>query len=337
MALTVTNILSQLHSTNNSRNIDIEILLAQSISPKFSRIDLYKEPECKLTPQQAKRFYRNLKLYRSHYPLAYMVGHQEFMSLDFVTRPGVLIPRPETEFVVEAALGLLSLRPHVCHSCVSRNPNRPILDSRFYGNDGGKQRTILDIGTGSGNIAVSIARLVAPSPSPLPLGERQGEGCYHSYPIKIFASDISARALAIARQNARKHKVTQSITFCYGNLFNAFRSHRLEGRVDMIVANPPYVSPAEYSRLPVSVRRYEPRQALYAPDRGLSFYKQIIAQSAVYLKPGGYLIMEMGYKQSGLIQKLVAKNGFFDNIRTIIDYNKIKRVIVCQLNNGTAD
>lgn len=286
MALTVTNILSQLHSTNNSRNIDIEILLAQSISPKFSRIDLYKEPECKLTPQQAKRFYRNLKLYRSHYPLAYMVGHQEFMSLDFIIRPGVLVPRPETELVVEAALEAID------------KMSRPI---------------ILDIGTGSGNIAVSIAR------------HSNNPG------IRIYACDISRRALAIARQNARKHKVTQSITFCYGNLFNAFRSHRLEGRVDMIVANPPYVSPAEYSRLPVSVRRYEPRQALYAPDRGLSFYKQIIAQASVYLKPGGYLIMEMGYRQSGLIQKLVAKNGFFDNIRTIIDYNKIKRVIIAQL------
>ena len=308
--LTIANILSKFHT--KAFKIDIETLLSHSISPNYTKLDLIKNAHRAIKPQALRRFNRYLKLYRQGCPIAYIVGCQEFMSLDFITGPGVLIPRPETEFVVEAALGLLSfLRKQESRGInSSENLNNLKLDSRFHGNDGGKQRIITDIGTGSGNIAVSIAKH----------SNKPG--------IKIYASDISRRALAIAGRNARKHKVSGFITFCQGSLFKAFKKYHLEGKVDVIVSNPPYVSPAEYARLPVSVRRYEPRQALYAPDRGLSFYNQIIAHSPAYLKPGGYLILEMGYKRSGLIQKLVAKSGYFDNIRTIKDYNGIERVII---------
>ncbi|MFA5794922.1 MAG: peptide chain release factor N(5)-glutamine methyltransferase [Candidatus Brocadiia bacterium] len=283
MSVSIAGILRSLHSKDKSRNIDVETLLAHSISPRAERIELYKNPDKVLAKQTIQRFNKYLKQYRCDYPLAYIVGHREFMSLDFVTKPGVLIPRPETEFVVEAALVAL------------KTVARPV---------------VMDIGTGSGNIAVSIAKHI------------------NNPAIKIYASDISARALVIAGQNSRNHKVSKFITFCRGNLFEAFRKHRLEGKVDMIVSNPPYVARSEARLLMPSVRRYEPKQALFAIDSGLSFYKEIIASAPKYLKPGGRVILEMGHNKLRHIQKLVVKSGYFGSIKTIQDYNGIERVIV---------
>ncbi|MFH1228735.1 MAG: peptide chain release factor N(5)-glutamine methyltransferase [Planctomycetota bacterium] len=282
---TIADIISKYHSKDKSLNIDIETLLSHSMSPKYSRLDLHREPERKLTQQQAGRFYDNLKLYRDDYPLAYILGHTEFMSLDFITRPGVLIPRPETEFLVEAALAALKTIAH------------PV---------------VMDIGTGSGNIAVSIAKHTK------------------AQNIRIFASDISLKALSIAHLNARKHKVSRFITFCKGDLFNAFRNYHLEGKVDIIVSNPPYVAYSESCILGPGVRKYEPKEALFAPGNGLSFYKTIISSAPRYLKLGGYVILEMSYNKSKLIKELVAKSGYFDNIRSIKDYNNIERVIIAK-------
>ncbi|MEK7448469.1 MAG: HemK/PrmC family methyltransferase, partial [Planctomycetota bacterium] len=182
-----------------------------------------------------------------------------------------------------------------------------------------KKYLLLDIGTGSGNIAISLARL---SPNKK---------------LKIFASDISAGALKVARTNACFHKVSRLIKFCRGNLFRAFNRFNLHEKVDLIVSNPPYISNRERKNLPLDVRKYEPPAALYVPtgSRGTFFHKQIITESTRYLKPGGYLVMEIGIGQAPELKEFLEKIGYFDMIIFLSDYNSIPRVVVTRCSGNS--
>lgn len=269
-----------------------EILLSHIL--KLNRAVLYREPERPLTQSQYYIFNHLLKTHLAGKPLAYLTGKKEFMSLDFIVRKTVLIPRPETELLVEEALRLLTTFSETA------SPS-----GRFV---------ILDIGTGCGNIAVSVARLTS------------------TRRLKILALDISSEALRIARRNARLHGVGNRITFVHGNLFKAFNRFYLKGKVQLILSNPPYVSKSEYAKLSPSIRRYEPRRALYAGRTGLEFHQRIIKETPDYLKPGGYLLLEMGLGQAKPLQQILANNGYFDNIKVLRDYQGIKRVIIAQRN-----
>jgi len=188
-------------------------------------------------------------------PLAYITGEQEFWNLPFDVSPAVLIPRPETEGIVEAAL------------------------KEFH--DAGARLRIADVCTGSGCLAVALAR------------ERVNAA--------IIAADISAAALAVARQNAARHGVADRIQFTETNLLDG-----IDGPFDLIVANPPYVRDVDRASLQPEVRDYEPALALFAGDDGLDVIRALLQQTPSRLAPGGVLMFEFGFGQSEAVRELIA-------------------------------
>jgi len=275
--LRLSSILSHLSSVSRS---DIEILLSHIL--KCQAIDLYKNPDKVITPIQDAGFRKLLKKYKKGWPAAYLTGHKEFMSLDFKVTPAVLIPRPETELLVEEAIRCITILTHSA------------LRSTLYA---------FDIGTGSGNIAISIAK-----------------HCRVKN-LRILASDISKGALNVARLNAKRHQVSKYIKFCYGDLFEPFRGIK----ADIIVSNPPYVDRAEKSRWQAGLR-YEPSGALWAGKHGLSCIEQIVTQAPDYLRPGCFLLMEIGQGQAKATLRIIKATGNFRDIKILNDYNRIPRV-----------
>jgi release factor glutamine methyltransferase len=217
-------------------------------------------------------------------PLQYILGNQEFWGLEFDVTPDVLIPRPETELVVESAVKAVKS-----------------ADS---------QTTIVDLCTGSGCIAISLAK---------ELGD-----------TRIFAVDTSSRALAVARGNARKHGVSDRIRFLEGDLFEPLGELDLRGRVDVITANPPYIRSDDLSQLQPEVRDYEPEIALKAGPDGTEVQHRIIENAPGFLKKNGVLIMEMGMGQAQALKTIPEKTGSYATIEILKDLAGIERVIVAR-------
>ncbi|MFA5363114.1 MAG: peptide chain release factor N(5)-glutamine methyltransferase [Candidatus Omnitrophota bacterium] len=226
-------------------------------------------------------------------PLAYILGTQEFMGFSFEVDPAVLIPRMETEILVETAVNYAAGAPE---------PR-------------GAGLKILDVGTGSGNIAVSLARLLPGA--------------------VVDALDVSKDALSIARKNARLNKVEERIGFIHGDLFNPLRKipglqagERPAG-YDLIISNPPYIPAGEIARLQPEVRR-EPRISLDGGKDGLDFYRRIINASPGYLKDGGLLLMEIGFGQREAVEMIFKESENFEIAEIVKDYSGIERVVVAQ-------
>ncbi len=217
-------------------------------------------------------------------PVQYILGRSEFMGFAFGVCRGVLIPRPETEILVEAAKDILS-------TSGGTNPNPHILE----------------LGTGSGCIAVSLARLISGA--------------------LITATDISAEALAVARLNALLNHVRGRVKFLKSDLFKSRQLCPLG--YEMIISNPPYVPSAEIPLLAPEVH-CEPILALDGGRDGLDFYRRIIKQACRYLKAGGFLLMEIGINQREPIEKIFLKMQGFKTRGWIKDYNHIERVVVAQ-------
>lgn len=215
-------------------------------------------------------FFEMTKKRCSHIPLQYLTGEQEFMGLPFKVNENVLIPRQDTEVLVEEALKVIS--------------------------DGD---TVLDMCTGSGCIAVSIKSF------------RPG--------AKVIGCDISAAALHVARENAKKNDV--SVKFEESDLFS-----NVEGRYDVIVSNPPYIPSDVILTLMPEVRDFEPMGALDGKEDGLFFYRKIVEESNNYLVPGGYLLFEIGYDQGDDVSLLMKKNRFTE-IEVIPDLAGLDRVV----------
>jgi release factor glutamine methyltransferase len=213
-------------------------------------------------------------------PLQHIIGKQEFWGLDFIVTPDVLIPRPETELVVESAIK------------TARDTPAPL---------------IVDLCTGSGCIAVSLA-------TALPAA-------------RFFGIDISEKALAIARENARGHGVSDRIRFLEGNLFGPLEELDVRGRVDIIVSNPPYVRSTELNGLQAEVRDYEPETALIAGPEGTEIHQRIISAAPEYLRRHGTLIMEMGMGQAANLADLIRESGSYDTPEVLKDLAGIDRVI----------
>jgi release factor glutamine methyltransferase len=235
------------HGSETPR-LDAEVLLAHVRG--CSRIDLYtafdQEPG-----EEAKAAFRELVRRRAQgEPVAYLVGRREFYSLSFRVTPDVLIPRPETEFVVIALLDAVKERAA---------QGLPV-----------DALQIADVGTGSGILAICAAKEVPGS--------------------HVTALDISPAALAVAKQNVGEHGVMDRIEFVHSDLFTQAPAER---QFDFILSNPPYITEAEMSQLPPTVRDHEPRAALGAGERGLDTIAPLIAQSAERLRPGGSLICEI--------------------------------------------
>ena len=225
-------------------------------------------------PQLEKSLERLVRQRLDGCPVAYLLGYKEFWGLPFRVNRSVLIPRPETELVVEKILTLpLSPEP-----------------------------LILDIGTGSGNIAVSLAKEL---PS-----------------ARIMATDISKRALRLAGVNARLNQV-DNVRFILSNLFKAFEQSQM--RFDLIVSNPPYVAQDDWQKLDRSVRDFEPKKALLAGQDGLGFIRRLVRKAGQYLQPAGFLVMEIGAGQAEEVVRLLETG--WSHIEIDNDYAGFPRVV----------
>jgi len=228
-----------------------------------------------------RSFEQSIERRRLREPLQYIIGTQEFWGLPFRVTPDVLIPRPETEFAVEAALKAVS---------------------------GNSMPVIVDLCTGSGCIAISLAKELPKA--------------------RVFATDRSDRALHIARENARLNGVADRVRFLEGDLFGPLSEMDLRGRIDCIVTNPPYVRSGDLATLQPEVKDFEPEMALVAGPEGTDIAKRIIRQAPEYLKPGGSLIMEMGIGQAAALRKIIEDTHKFGTVGTMKDLAGIERVII---------
>ena len=262
------------HAVVNSR-VDAEILLAQSLGKTRSSLLAHHRDE--VDPSLGQVFFARVRERCRGKPLQYILGQQEFRGLLFEVSPAVFIPRPETEFVVEAALDRLEER----------------------------SLKLADVGTGSGCLAVSLA--VA-----LPRA-------------RVWATDLSEAALEVARRNAARHGVGRRIAFLQGDLLKPLIPLLDEGQLDAVVSNPPYVGPEELSGLQKEVRDWEPRLALVGEEGAPSLYARLLAQAHVRLRPGGVLIVEIGYSMQEAVCGLLGRG--WELLGVTGDLNGIPRVV----------
>ncbi len=245
----------------------------------LSEEDFLKAPGRSLSRAEERRFNRLAAGRLKGCPLAYLTGFKEFWSQDFRVAPGILIPRPETELIVEK----------VC-----------ALSARA-------KMTIVDVGTGCGNIAVSLAK-------ELPRA-------------RIVATDISRRSLKIARLNAGDHHLRR-LTFLNGDLLVPLKKLRLQGRCDFIVSNPPYVSQRDWGKLPREIREHEPKRALLAGPTGLEVISRLVLQTPNYLRSGGWLLVEIG---KGQLPRVIGILGsVWKEVAWAADLKGIPRVVMAQ-------
>lgn len=237
--------------------LDAQLLLEHVTG--LSRVTLLAYPERLLAHDAAERYAALVARRVAHEPVGYLTGHREFMGLDFLTDRRALIPRPETELLVESALAEVRSR-------LDEMPDSPPL--------------VADIGTGSGAISVALARL-----------EPRLE--------TVYASDISPDALDLARENARRLGVEERVRFLQGDLLQP-----LPQRVDVLLANLPYVAPRDETLLADDVRRHEPSIALYGDDDGLGHLCRFFAQAPEFVADGAAIVLEFGYDQRGAVESL---------------------------------
>ena len=252
---------------------------------------------------QADRYMVLLERRKTGEPIQYITGETEFYGLPFRVTPDVLIPRPETEHLVEKALELAMLSDRfVTGHDFSRAESRA-KQNRALAPAGRSSKTprILDIGTGSGAIAIALA--------------------HHLPNAQITALDISASALEIARENALRNAITDRIQFIQSDLLAAVAHQRF----DLVVSNPPYVPITDRASLSIEVREHEPALALFAGDDGLDVIRRLIPAAFAVLEPGGFLLIEIGYGQSEAVAALMADAGF-ERIEFVPDLQDIPRV-----------
>jgi release factor glutamine methyltransferase len=267
-----------------------EVLLALQLCK--TRVELYLSFDQPLRDSEVAQYRALVKRRLNREPLQYITGRQEFWSLEFVVNPSVLVPRPDTEILVEEALRL------------KRADQLP--------EGGGDQTRILDLGTGCGAIAISLAKEI--------------EGA------AFWATDISAEALAVARENAERHAVSGKIMFCEGDLYQALEQPA--PAFDMIISNPPYIAADAFDSLPEEVRAYEPRIALDGHEKGMYFIERIIGDAENYLKPGGWLLIEMDPGQTEQALALIGETRSLCRGERLMDYHKNYRMIKAQKKHG---
>jgi release factor glutamine methyltransferase len=260
---------------------------------------LYAHPEEVVSDENAQRFFALVARRAAGEPTQYLTGKQEFWGLDFEVTPDVLIPRPETEHVIEVALDRLAVR--------ELRAGRPQTFN-------GEGLQIADIGTGSGCIAVALAK------------ELPG--------AKFWGTDISPKALAVARRNAARHGFSDRIDFVESNLLECLGVSSLATRhspllLDVIVSNPPYVGRREATALPSEVRQHEPEAALYGGEEGYELYAALVAQAARHLKPGGILVLELGHNSLPAVRPLLDAPAW-TNVGVTNDLAAIPRVIAAE-------
>jgi release factor glutamine methyltransferase len=268
----------------DSPRASAEILLAHHL--KVDRIDLYLHFDKPLQEGEVAGYRSLIKRRLNREPIQYITGRQEFWSLAFRVGPGVLIPRPESELLVEESLGWLRQREW---------PE-------------GAAPSILDLGTGSGALIVSLAREFDQA--------------------ALWASDLSEEALRYARENAMRYGLDGKIAFLQGDLFEPLK--RLGLVFDVILSNPPYVPSGRLESLMPEVAAHEPRVALDGGPEGMACIRRIILEGADYLKPQGCLLVEMDPEQTPLALEWIDRSGRYGERKRIRDYSHRHRVVVAQ-------
>lgn len=245
-----------------SSRMNAELLLMFTLG--CDRAYLFAHPEREISPEEESRYEAALAERSRGVPAQYITGHQEFWGMDLIVTPAVLIPRPETEHVIETVLELQA-------SGVGRQAPGPQISDAAY-----PEVRIVDVGTGSGCIALALAKELAQA--------------------EIRATDISPDALEIARANTARHHLERRIQFHRTDLLEG-----LQGDFDFVVSNPPYVGESEEDQVQLEVRKFEPRSAVFAGPAGTEVIARLIPQARTTLRRGGWLIMEI----SGTIAKEV--------------------------------
>jgi release factor glutamine methyltransferase len=263
----------QLRTSSESARLEAEILLAHILG--LSRADLYAYPELTLPTDQLTDYQALINRRLRGEPLPYLTGQIEFYGLDFAVDARVLVPRSETETLVDLALKTLRSAHRHCKRSGAGPPLAPAPTFRL---------SLADVGTGSGCVAVALA--------------------VHAPHVHIYALDLSTDALAVARTNAARHGVVDRITFLESDLLTA-----LPEAVDLIVANLPYVATDEWSMLPPEVGKHEPPLALDGGPGGLSVIRRLLDQATAQLRPSGALLAEIGASQ-GLAVLRMAHHAF---------------------------
>lgn len=266
----------------DSPRLCAELLLAHVIG--CERMRLYMETERPAAPEELKTLRGLVERAGRHEPVQYLLGEAWFYTRPFAVTPAVLIPRPATERIVEE-----------------------VLQTARAGAQQETAMTVIDIGTGSGILAVTLAAVLPAA--------------------RIIATDICAEALAVARGNAARHGVTDRIEFVEGSLLEPLADRRPPVRADVLVSNPPYISDSEWDDVAPNVRDYEPALALRAGADGLDILRPLIAEAHHFIRPGGRLLLEIAASQEAAVNSLAAVNPALSSVRVLKDYEDLPRVL----------
>jgi release factor glutamine methyltransferase len=263
------------------------------------RAYLYAHPERELTPDEMQCYDEALARRATGVPAQYITGHQEFWGLDFTVSPAVLIPRPETEHVVEAVLELVSSADAKQNQGQDQRPRTGVSAPHDL--------RIVDVGTGSGAIALALAK-------ELPATE-------------IYATDVSPEALEVARANAARHQLTSRIEFRLTDLLGGLPPSSF----DFVVSNPPYVGESEEDSVQLEVRKFEPRNAVFAGPTGLEVIERLIAAAREALRPGGWLVFEISGTIADRVRHLLSD---WNEVEIRNDLQGIARVALARKSTG---
>ncbi len=257
-------------------NLDTELIVCHVLG--ISKLDILMNPNMEVSEAKVEVLRDMFTKRASGVPVQYLVGTEGFMGLEFLVTPSVLIPRPDTELLVEKVIELIDNRTGA---------------------------RILDIGTGSGAITVSLA--------------------YYLKTSMVDTVDISKEATAVAKQNARTNGVLDRVTFLNGDVFDPVSPGT---KYDVIVSNPPYIPSKDIDGLQVEVAVYEPRLALDGGLDGYDFYRRIIKEAPAYLNDKGILAFETGHDQARTIADLMEHDGRYENVSVHKDLNGTERVVI---------
>lgn len=268
---------------------DCKILYCYMMDIPFSKIIL--EYQKVLQDRLCDKYFELIDRRSKGEPVQYIMGCHEFMGLEFIVNENVLIPRQDTETLVEDALEIIN-------TGTLRGEDMDVKR---------KEWDILDLCTGSGAIGVSLAGI--------------------ANKVNVTCSDISEGAIKVAKENAQKHGLAKSMKFEQGDLFKPFNKHFHKQKFDMIISNPPYIKSSVIPTLQKEVCEHEPLSALDGGESGLDFYERIVSGVGSHLKKGGVLLMEIGNDQGEAVSGLLSRNGEFTSIRVLRDLAQRDRIV----------
>ncbi|MBI4595356.1 MAG: peptide chain release factor N(5)-glutamine methyltransferase [Candidatus Tectomicrobia bacterium] len=282
---------SYLKKYSPTPRLDMEIILAHTLLIK--RIALYLDYFRPLTKDELERLRGFVKRRAQFEPVAYITGIKEFWSMDFQVNKSTLIPRPETELIVERAIQIVKKKEKENGAC-GRILNK------------GERLRILDLGTGCGNLAIALAK---------------------EFPFSlVIAMDFCPEALLMARENARNLVGERPISFIRGSFFQPLRLKDVSKPFHLVVSNPPYIPHEEMVNLPLNVKNFEPIQSLDGGPEGMDCIREIIEKAHLVLKADSHLVVEIGLNQAGRVADIIAESRHWKNLEFIKDHQGIDRV-----------